>query len=168
MAATWDAYLTVEGVKGESRRAGHEEEIEIISFSFGASNPSSIGVGVGGGIGAVDIHAFSFEKYTDAASAEMFKACCQGNHFPTAKVTLYKAGGEGGPVDYLIFEFEEVYVDNIQWVGTQSNDDPMSGIPKERVSFSFGKVVVTYNQQDLQGAKSGSFRGSWDIRSGTA
>ena len=163
MTGKWDAYLTVEGVDGESQRDGHEGQIELVSFSFGASNPSSIGIGAGGGIGAVDLQAFTFEKNTDAASAELFKACCQGNHFTTATVTLYKAGGTGGPVDYLIFEFEEVYVDNIQWSGSEA-----IGIPTEVVSFSFGKVVVTYNQQDSGGAKSGSFMGSWDVRTGKA
>ena len=76
-------------------------------------------------------------------------------------MTLYKAGGTGGPVDYLIFEFQEVYVDSIEWTGSEA-----IGIPTEMVSFSFGKVSVTYNQQDSAGAKSGSFMGSWDVRTG--
>ena len=162
MNGQWDAYLTVEGVKGESQRAGHEEEIELISFSFGASNPSSVGIGKGGGVGAVDLHSFTFEKHTDAASADMFKHCCSGKHYPQAKLTFYKAGGDGGALDYLIFELEEVFVDNIQWSGSEG-----AGIPSEMVSFSFGKVVVTYNQQDEKGAKAGSFMGSWDVRTGT-
>jgi len=161
MNGTWDAYLTVEGVTGESQRAGHEGEIELISFSFGASNPSSIGIGSGGGIGKADLSTFSFFKHTDASSAELFKHCCAGKHFPTAKVTMYKAGGDGGALDYLIFEFEEVYVDHIQWSGSEGE-----GIPVEEVAFSFGKVVVTYNQQDAEGAKAGSFMGSWDVRTG--
>jgi len=160
MNGKWDAYLTVDGVTGESLRAGHEEEIEIISFNFGASNPSSVGVGKGGGVGTVNISSFNFMKKTDAASADLFKHCCSGRHFPTARLTLYKAGGDGGAVDYLIYEFEEVYVDDIQWSGSEGSD----GIPMESVSFSFGKIVVTYNQQDEGGAKSGSYMGSWDLR----
>ncbi len=156
---SWDAYLTVEGVSGESERSGHEGEIELRSFSFGASNPSSIGTGGGGGIGTVNIHQFNFNKKTDAASAELFKHCCAGKHFPTGKVTLYKAGGVGGPVDYLIFEFTELYVDEIQWVGSEG-----AGIPEENVSFSFATIVVTYNQQDSGGAKAGSYMGSWNLK----
>ncbi len=159
----WDAFLTVDGVQGESRRKGHEGEIELLSFSFGASNPSSIGIGGGGGVGKVSLSAFNLMKYTDASSAELFKQCCSGKHFPTAKVILYKAGGEGGPLDYLIYEFEEVYVSDIQWSGSEGGD----GIPVESVSFNFGKVVVTYNQQSESGAKVGSFMGSWDVRMGT-
>ncbi len=159
----WDAFLTVDGVQGESRRRGHEGEIELMSFSFGASNPSSVGIGSGGGVGKVSLSAFNFMKYTDASSAELFKQCCSGKHFPWAKVILYKAGGEGGPLDYLIYEFEEVYVSDIQWSGSEGGD----GIPVESVSFNFGKVVVTYNQQSESGAKVGSYMGSWDVRMGT-
>lgn len=163
MNGAWDAYLTVDGVKGESRRSGHEDEIELISFDFGANNPSSVGTGKGGGVGAVNISTFNFMKKTDAASADLFKHCCSGKHFPTAKVTLYKAGGDGGALDYLVYDFEEVYVDSINWSGSEGSD----GIPTEMVSFSFGKISVTYNQQDDKGSKSGSFMGSWDIRTGT-
>lgn len=163
MNGKWDAYLTVDGVKGESQRAGHQEEIEVISFDFSASNPSSVGIGKGGGVGTVNLSSFNFMKKTDAASADLFKKCCSGKHFPKAKLTLYKAGGDGGPLDYLTYEFEEVYVDNINWSGSEGSD----GIPLEQVSFSFGKVVVTYNQQDEKGAKAGSYMGSWDVRTKT-
>ena len=162
MNGLWDAYLTVEGVTGESKRAGHEGEIEIISFDFTASNPSSVGTGSGGGIGAVQLSSFNFVKKTDAASADLFKHCCSGKHFDKAKLTLYKAAGDAGALDYLIYEFEEVYVDHLNWSGSQGGDE---GIPLESVSFSFGKIVVTYNQQDEKGAKAGSYMGSWDVRS---
>jgi type VI secretion system secreted protein Hcp len=162
MNGKWDAYLTVEGVEGESLREGHEKEIELISFDFGATNPSSIGVGGGGGTGAVNISSFNFTKKTDAASADLFKHCCQGKHFDQAKVTMYKAAGDGGALDYLIFEFEQVFVDSINWSGAEGTD----GIPTEMVSFSFGKITVTYNQQDEKGSKVGSFMAFWDVKAG--
>jgi type VI secretion system secreted protein Hcp len=158
MNGTWDAYLTMEGVTGESRRTGHEGEIELKSFSFSATNPPSIGRGSGGGTGKVSLSTFSFLKDTDAASAELFKACSQGYHFPKAKVTLYKAGGQGGPLDYLIFEFEEVYIAHISWSGSEGG-----GIPLESVDFAFGKIIVTYNQQDEAGNSLGAFMGGWDV-----
>jgi len=60
----WDAFMTLEGVSGESQREGHEGEIEVISFSFGASNPSSIGVGGGGGTGTVSLSQ-SFQCHSE-------------------------------------------------------------------------------------------------------
>ena len=78
----WDAYLTVEGVSGESQREGHEGEIELISFNLGAHNPSGVGIGKGGGTGTVSLSSFTVIKKTDAASAELFQHCCTGEHFP--------------------------------------------------------------------------------------
>jgi type VI secretion system secreted protein Hcp len=159
----WDAYLTVEGVSGESKRSGHEGEIEIVSFSFGASNPSSVGIGGGGGTGTVSLSSFSILKKTDAASAELFQHCCTGMHFPTAKLTLYKSGGSTA-LDYLVYDFEEVFVDSIQWSGSDGGDP----VPHESVSFSFGKVSITYAEQNADGTRGGDHVGSWDVRAGVA
>ena len=90
------------------------------------------------------MQTFNFEKYTDAASAEMFKACCAGNHFPTAKVTLYKAGGDRGRRGLPPLRVRGSLRGRHSVVRLRR---PI-GIPTEMVSFSFGKVVVTYNQQD--------------------
>lgn len=158
----WDAYLTVEGVSGESKRSGHEGQIDITSFSFGASNPSSVGHGGGGGTGTVNVSSFVITKKTDAASAEMFQKCCQGEHFPTGKLTLYKSGGSGGALDYLVYEFEELYVDAIQWSGMDGGDN----VPQEVISFSFGKVSITYAEQNPDGTRGGDHVGSWDVRTG--
>ena len=158
----WDAFLTLEGVKGESQRKGHEGEIEIISFSFGAHNPSSIGVGSGGGTGKVSLSSFNVMKKTDASSVGMFRASCLGQHFPTAELALYKSGGDK-PLLYLKFAFEEVYVDSLQWSGAEGGDN----IPMENVSYSFGKVEIVYTQQNPDGTAAGDFTGSWDVRTGT-
>ena len=159
----WDAYMTVDGVSGESQRKGHEGEIEVISFSFGGSNPSSVGVGSGGGTGTVNLSSFNMMKKTDAASAEMFAHMCSGKHFPTGTVTLYKSGGDAGALAYLVYEFEELYVDNIQWSGSEGGDN----IPMESVSMSYGKVVITYTEQKPDGTAGGDHVGSWDVRTGT-
>jgi type VI secretion system secreted protein Hcp len=159
----WDAFLTIDGVEGESQRTGHEGQIEITSFQFGASNPSSVGHGSGGGTGTVSISSFNITKRTDATSPALFQKCCEGEHYPTAKLTLYKSGGSGGALDYLTYEFEEVYVDNISWSGAEGGDP----IPFESVSFSFGKVTVNYATQNADGTKAGVTPGSWDVRTRT-
>jgi type VI secretion system secreted protein Hcp len=159
----WDAYLTMEGVTGESQRDGHEGEIELISFNFGASNPSSIGIGGGGGTGTVSLSSFNITKKTDGASVEIFQHCATGEHFPTAVIKLYKSGGKAGALSYLTYEFEGVYVDNVQWSGAEGGDN----IPMESVAFAFGKVVMTYTEQNPDGTAGGDHVGSWDVQKGT-
>jgi type VI secretion system secreted protein Hcp len=161
----YDAFLKIEGpeVKGESTDKGHEGSIEIFSFSWGASNPSTIGSHTrGSGGGKVTISDFTVVKRSDRASAALFKQCCSGTHFATAKVTLRKSGGD--KLEYLIYEFEEVFVDNMQWSGSAGGDDS----PMETVSFTFGKVKATYTEQNEDGTPGAQVIYGWDVRNNTA
>jgi type VI secretion system secreted protein Hcp len=155
----FDTFLKIEGIDGESTRKGFEKQMEIASFSLGASNPATIGSGTGGtGGGKVSVSTFNVMKRTDASSPLLFQACCQGDHYPKATVTLNKAAGKA-PIDFLKYEFEEVYVDSVQWSGSTGGDDT----PTESVSFSFAKVTVTYTPQKPDGSKGSPAVGSWDL-----
>jgi type VI secretion system secreted protein Hcp len=153
----FDAFLEIEGVEGESTRKGFEKMIQIDSFSFGAHNPTSIGSGGGGGAGKVSLSNFNITKVSDAASPGLFQACCTGKHFPKAKVTLHKAGGDES-LPYLTYEFEKVFIENIDWGGASGGDDR----PSENVSLAFGKVEILYQPQSEAGSAAGAVSASWD------
>jgi type VI secretion system secreted protein Hcp len=156
----FDAFLKIEGVDGESTRSGFEKQIELLSFSWGATNTAVVGsAGAGGGTGKASVSSFNCVKATDAASPPLFQACCSGKHFPKAKVTLRKAGGDA-PVDYLVYEFEKVYIDGIKWSGSTGGDDR----PTESVGISFGKVTVTYTPQSDTGATGSPVVASWNLQ----
>jgi len=157
----FDAFLKLDGVKGESTADAHKDEINILSFSWGVSNPHSIGTGAGGGSGKAHISTFNVMKKTDAASASLFQNCCSGKHYPVANVVLRKAGGEK-PVEYLKYKFTDVFVENLQWSGSSGGDD----VPAESVSFAFAKVEITYTPQDSKGKEGSPLLASWDIRAG--
>ena len=156
----FDAFLKLDTVKGESKDSKHSGEIEIYSFSFGATNPTTIGSGTGGaGAGKVSFHGFSFMKKTDAASPLLMQACCNGTHIATAALTLRKAGGDN-PLEYLKWKFEEVFVDSVQWSGSSGGDDA----PTESVSFVYGKMTIDYQPQNAKGqAEGGAIHGGWDV-----
>ena len=63
-----EAFLKIEGIPGESRREGHADEIDILSFSFGASNPTTVAKGSGAGASQVSISSFNIMKTTDLTS----------------------------------------------------------------------------------------------------
>ena len=44
----FDTFLKLTGIEGESTAKGMEKQIEVYSFSWGASNPSTVGSGSGG------------------------------------------------------------------------------------------------------------------------
>jgi len=67
-----DAYLLIATVDGESVAQGMTNNIELDSFSFGASNPADVG---GGGLsaGKCSLSDFSFTCAVDKASYQILK-----------------------------------------------------------------------------------------------
>lgn len=157
-----EAFLKIEGIPGESRKAGHPDEIDILSFSFGASNPTTVAKGTGAGASQVNISSFNIMKMTDLSSTALFLRCAKGEHIPTAIVTLRKAGGTN-PLEYLQYKFTKVYVDSIQWSGSGGGDDT----PSESLSLAFEKVEIVYSSQNDDGTAKKTVGSGWDIPSGT-
>lgn len=157
-----EIFLKIPGVDGESTTKGHEKEIEISSFSLGASNPSSVGSGTGSGAGKVDISSMSLQKQVDLASAKLFQQCCAGKHFDEATMVCREAGGDT-PVEYWTIKFKQVFVDSISW-GAASG----GGKPSESISISFAQVTFDYYSQDEKGAKKDKVTGGWNIKTNAA
>jgi type VI secretion system secreted protein Hcp len=157
----FDTYLKIEGVEGEATAVGVEKQIEIYSFSWGASNPVSVASSGGAALsaGKVSISSFNIMKKADKASTALFQACANGKNFPKAWVTMRKAGGEGGQAPFLQYDFETVMVESIQWSGSSGGDDT----PTESVSLAFSKVAITYSTLDAKGSPTKAGQAAWDL-----
>lgn len=153
----YDAFLNLDGVEGESTRSGFEGQIEIESVDFGAENPTSMGAGAGRGAGKVSLRPISITKLADSSSTQLFTACCTGKHFPKAKLTFHRAGGEEA-VDYLVWDLEKVYISEYQVSGSSGMEER----PREHISLTFGKIEITYTPQTDTGSKGSPKVASWD------
>ena len=100
-------FLTLDGVKGESKDKTHTQDIDILSWSWGMSNSGSAHQGGGAGSGKVNVQDVSVTKYIDSSSPKLMLSCCDGAHFATALLTVRKAGGEN-PVEYVKIKMQEV------------------------------------------------------------
>ena len=135
---------------------------EIYSWSWGASNPVTVGsAGTGMGAGKVSLSSFNVMKKTDNSSPTLFKACCEGGHYPSATVVMRKAGGK--QTVFLQYDFTEVMVESIQWSGSSGGDDS----PTESVSFAYAKVVVTYTPQKADGTAGTANPATWNQTTNT-
>lgn len=157
-----EIFLKIPDVDGESLAKGHEKEIEVFSFSLGASNPSSVATGGGSGAGKVDLSALSIQKQVDLASAKLFQKCCMGKHFDNATLVIREAGGDA-PVEYWTIKMKQVFIDSISWGGSAGG-----GKPSESVSMSFAEVAFEYYSQDEKGAKKDKAQGGWNIKTNAA
>ncbi|WP_165230993.1 Hcp family type VI secretion system effector [Aquisphaera insulae] len=157
----FDTYLKIDSVDGESQQSNHEKWIEIYSFSWGASNPTTVGPGSGGlSAGRVSVSSFNVMKKTEASSATLFAACATGKHFKDATVEMSKATGDGGQKVFLKYVFSDVLIESIQWSGSTGGDDS----PTESLSIAFAKVAINYFKQDeTTGAMAPAGDATWDL-----
>ena len=63
-----DFHLEIDGVKGESEDGKHKDQIEILSFSWGATNAGSHAAAGGGGAGKVSFQDVHFTSHVCKAS----------------------------------------------------------------------------------------------------
>jgi len=156
----YDCFLKLGDIKGESQDSKHKDEIQVYSFSWGASQQHTSGHGTGLGAGKVNVSDFNFVKRTDKASPVLFQKCCTGEHIKEALVTLRKAGGS--QVEYLKYKFTDVLISSVQWSG--SSGPAGDEVPTESVSIAFGKCEVDYQPQGKDGKpEGGSVHGGWNL-----
>jgi len=156
-----EMFLDVDTVQGESQAKDFTNKIDIFSFSLGASNPTSVSTGTGSGAGKVSISSINVQKIVDKATSKLFLACCQGKHFTKGKLTVREAGGDT-PVEYLVLDFTQLFVDSISWGAASGGDKP-----SESLSFSFATVKMTYQEQAAAGSGTKAGEAGWDLQKNT-
>ena len=154
----FDAFLKLDGVTGESQKANHTGEIDIMSFSWGASNSTSVGTGTGASTGKVSVSDFSIMKSTDSSSPPLFQKCCDGSVIATGDVTLQRQVS-GNATPYLVYNFTNVYVTSVQWSGSGGSGDS----PSESCTFFFEVGTVDYTPQKDDGTAGNAIHGGWDV-----
>jgi type VI secretion system secreted protein Hcp len=152
-----DMILELEGIVGESKVENFDKQIDVSSFSWGASNSGSAHTGGGAsGGGKGNIHDMSFNN----ASPTLFKLCYQGKHIKTGKLHVRKSAGEE-KLEYQLMEMEEVYVTNISMGDAAGNETP-----SESFTLTFAKIKYTYKQQSETGGDEAQPFFEVDIKSG--
>jgi len=137
-----DYFLKLDGIQGESADSKHKDEIRIMSWSWGASQVSSVAGTGGSGAGKADLSDFSVMTYFDKATPKFFKSIGLGTHIKTGTMNAVKSGGDGKP--YLKVDFKELFVSNLQISGT-------SEIPMVSLSFTYNEIKIDYSTQNEQG-----------------
>ena len=151
-------HLKIGNVKGESGATKHKDEIEVLSWSWGASNPTNIS-GSGMSAGKVSMSDLSFTKKVDKASPKLLELCVTGKHVDDATLYCSKQTGGKTPDDFLVIKLKEVYVSSFQAGGSSGED-----VGAESVSLTYGSINYDYKVQDKQGTLSSAGNVEYDLR----
>jgi type VI secretion system secreted protein Hcp len=158
MAAA-DYFLKIDGIEGESKADKHTGEIDLESFSWGATQSGSFATGGGGGSGKVAMQDFHFTMGINKAGPALFLACAQGDHIPKAILTCRKAGKE--QQEFLKVTFSDILVSSYQTGGAGGADV----LPTDQISLNFAKIEIEYKEQQKTGALAGSVKKFFDLKS---
>jgi type VI secretion system secreted protein Hcp len=150
-----DMFLHIDDLKGESQDSKHKDDIEVLSWSWGAAQHATM---TGGGLGAgkVSIQDITITKKVDRSSPNIFKMCCMGTHMKKGALTVRKAGGDA--LEYLVLQFEEMMWTSYSVSGA-SGDEII-----ENVSFTFVRCGLTYTPQVGSGSGDAKISGGWDLQ----
>ena len=162
MAAV-DYFLKFDGIKGESTDSKHKDEIDIESWTWGATSARPAGsAGAGAGAGKVAMQDFHFVMKLNAASPALLKACATGQHIKLATLTSRKAGKS--QQEYLTFKFHDVLVSSYQTGGSEHAEV----VPMDSVSFNFAKIEIEYKPQKPDGSLGTGVFFKYDLKSNKA
>jgi len=151
-----DMFVKIGNLKGESKDDKHKEEIDVLAWSFGASNSGTAHVGGGAGAGKVSVQDLSFTKWVDKTTPELMLATCNGKHFPDALLTVRKAGET--PVEYIKITMTDVMITSLS-SGGSGGEDRLT----ENCTLNFAKFKYEYTPQDAAGKGMAAVPMGWDI-----
>jgi type VI secretion system secreted protein Hcp len=153
-----DYLLKLDGIKGESTDAKHKDEIEIESFSWGASNPGSFAVGGGGGAGKVSFQDIHFTSRVGVHSPNLMVACATGQHIKSAILTVRKQGKE--QQEFYSIALGENVVSSYQSGGSEGSNS----LPVDQFALNFSKITFEYKSQKEDGSLGPAVKGAYDLK----
>ena len=129
-----DMYLQLGDIAGDVTAAPYQNWISIASWSWGATNSTSVATGTGYSAGKAAVSALTLMKSVDSGTPRLVDAVVKGTHFPKAALAVRRSS-DGW--EYLRIRLEDVLV---------SSDQLSAGgeRPEESVAVTFIRYVLDY------------------------
>ena len=157
----FDAYLHIDGIKGESTDSTHKDWIEVLSYSPSTPQPAPTAA-ASGGSGKVKMQDFHFVKKVDKASPKLHLAASSGKHINKVIIELMRSSGDS-KVKYMTITMDQVFISKVSSAGlggqapvahpsppllqSSAAKPAPSPLLTENVHFNYGSIQWTYSQQ---------------------
>lgn len=145
----FDQFLTLNDIEGEAADETYKGQIDVLSWSWGASQSGSMHVGGGGGSGKAAFQDIAVTKWVDKSSPSLMDCVAQGRHIEEATLVVRKAGGKE-KLEYLRIEMKGVLITSLS-TGGSAGEDRLT----ENLTINFREYTLKYQPQDEKGAKKG-------------
>jgi type VI secretion system secreted protein Hcp len=149
-----DIFAKLGDIKGESLDDKHKDEIEVLSYSWGVTNSSSILSG--GAAGKASFQDLQIVHTMDKASPALMQACATGTHLKDATITHRKAGKV--QQEYLVIKMNDVIITSVTHSGSSGQPLP------ETISLAFAKVDLSYSPLKADGSLDAGVHFKYDLQ----
>ncbi|MES0882291.1 Hcp family type VI secretion system effector [Roseibium sp. SCP14] len=152
-----DYFLKIEGIPGEAQDKTHKDEIDVLAWSWGASQSGTTHMGSGSGSGKAHFQDLSLTKYVDKSTPALLQHLSTGKHINKCTLFVRKAAGDS-PLEYIKIEMKDIIVTSISSGGAGSEDRIT-----ENLTLNFGEYKYIYTEQKPDGSKGAAPEFAWDI-----
>lgn len=136
LSAAADMFLKIDGVEGESQVAGHEGEIDILSFGFNVFDP-------GGDSECTE--GMTISKFVDRSTAPIVDALASRRPFSEAVLFVTLAGDP--PREYFKLTMTDIFVTSYK-VGGAGGEERLVDVMR----LIFAAMKGEYTEFDEQGS----------------
>jgi type VI secretion system secreted protein Hcp len=146
-----NSVIIAEGITGNSSILTNA--IQIFSYSFGGSNPASMGTGANDSrSGKPDFSDLNIMKALDATSPYFFEKMTKCVAIPTVTLKYFKNINNQNEL-YIEYKLTNVYVSSIQQSGSSENPTESISFNYDQVDFSYYKEKTTNDGVELEATK---------------
>jgi type VI secretion system secreted protein Hcp len=135
VAEKW--FLKIDGIEGDSTDDAHPGQIDVVSWSWGATNTWSSGSGGGGGAGRATFQDFQFVARISKASPKLFLSCATGTHHKAATLSGVRSAAKAKG-DFLTYKLTDVQVTSVH------HGDSEADVPVEQFSLDYGRFEISF------------------------
>lgn len=149
-----DYFLKLDTVPGESKGDKHDGEIQVLSWSWGGSQTSTVSATTGSGAGKVSLSELSLMIEFDKAVPKLMQGLTKGQHYATATLAAVKAGA--GNANYMTLALTEVFIASLQFSAS-------SDIPSVSLGLTYKSLQFDYYSQDAEGTVTNAGTAKYDV-----
>ena len=151
----FNCFLYVEGIRGESTDAGHQDWSDFLAYSHGVLwNPTTH---------RAEHRDFTVVKLLDNASPTLSLYCCEGRYLQEVRIELCMASGKKSK--FMEYKLTDVTVSAVNQFTAGAT---LTARPLEEVSFKYERIEWTYTMIDpATGNPTGSVQHFWDLATNT-
>lgn len=137
-----DFFLDLPEAQGESQQTGFENQIKLLSWSYGGYSESTVGRSSGSGAGKVTMNPINVVAEVDKATTKLLNFLTKGQHLATGTLSAVKNGANNKA--FMIIKLTEVFVSGLS---IQASDQ----VPVVSMSLTYKSANTQYLMQTATG-----------------